>query len=693
MKRPLALVGLVMTLATLSAFFFSPKDGLLVSVAFAVTALFMSVLKRPYLRIPMVVCITAAVALALHVRYDAANIQPFYSASGETVIARGIITDGRIATSRRVHYTFNATFPHRPDLPDTTLRLRSYGEMDFVAGDVILCEIILEPEPSDSFFPQQPEYSLCATIVGTPQKLSRGYPLYRRLISLRQKAANNLYMRLDETTADIISGMVLGQQDNIKPEIYSSLGRAGIIHLLSVSGMHLSILATLLRRCLQSVKAPKKLQAALTVIILLLFVVMVGFSSSVVRSLIMSLIMLTAHTSKRRGDSITSLGFAALIICLIWPSWVLSRGFWLSVSATLGIMLFTDPLCKLIWRYTGHPKGRFINIVIQGAAVSIAAFGATFPLSIAFYGWVSVLSLPADLLVSPFVPIVIISGLATAFLPGSSLPVRLISTITEICTKAILEISEIISAIPFATLTLDKGWMLIWMALIVAVAVLFAVFRPNRRLVASAVSALIVVFCAGQLSYSMNWEDATELAILKDCSVAVLIRGSEAVVVGTPNKYDINKLMRYMEFRGTQNVRAIVASDCSEQIGSGLTRICQRYPVDCIIGPNDDYILGQIATAIPNVPVYSGGYATLEVLGGLDISLTLPDGDMFIYSRANTVLKSSSKYDIISSRENSGYTIGMFDDYALHLNGASGEVPSPLGGMLFGERRFLLYNN
>lgn len=693
MKRPMCVVGFSLVVGTWAAFYFAAQEALLLSAAALATGLLFVLLprRRPW-RVAGVACILLAAAFALQALREERRIAPFEKAEGETIAVTGFITKA-VRGRSTAYYTLDATFPDREDLPDSVIRIRCYGEMEYLQGEAVSCEVQLAPKPQEPGAPRHaPDTFLEGIAIGNLERVEGGYTLRRAVYRLRGRMQENLYANLREPYAGLLSAMVLGLRDSVDSDTYAVVNRAGTVHLLAVSGLHLSILTALAAKLLERLRVPRRMRALLLIAAAGGVVLLVGASASIVRAFTMTAVALAAGLSRRKNDPLSALGFAVGLLCILRPHWVLGRGLWLSAAATLGILLCSGRLAEWMYgklRGKNEQRNRVVRMLAETSAVGIAAYLFTLPFLLLFYGWIPLLSPLANLLITPFVPVIIGGGMLLAA-AGNLLPVRVLSWLVSFCMETVLQISEIIGSLPLATFSLEHTWQLFWLACVVLVLILLAAFRADRRMAGAAAMLLAVAFCAGHVSAQAR-QDSVELATIENCSAAVLLYGEEAVILGTPAYYEVERLLRYLEYRGVRQIRAVVAADCGEQVGSGLPRLASRYPVDCVLGPDDAYITGEIAAVLPGVPVYPGGYATLSVLG-VDIGLTVPEGDIFLRAGNNTVLKSGAKYAIIKNDTRMDYTIGLYPDDIIVLHGAAGQEPTPVGTMLYGEKRFRLHS-
>lgn len=690
----MCVIGLTLTLTTLAAFLLSPTQALAVSALAAVTGFFLGVAGKSRLRVVCVVCFSAAVALAGYTLFHLRSITPFQRAVGETVQVRGLVTEARKGP-RAVFYTLDATFPGREDLPRANLSLRAFGEMDYVQGDIISCEVRLDDQAAvagDYGFSQGVFAS--GQVTGEAGRVSGGFPIRRRLLELSRSLQNNVYAHLPKESADLVTTMVLGA-DNVDSDTYSVVNRAGTAHLLAVSGLHLSIVTAMVLRLLQGVRIPRRAAVVATVLAALAFSALVGFSASILRSFFMTTVALLARLGTRKSDSLSSLGFAVAIISLFFPAWLLGRGFWYSAGSALGIVVLGGPLGdRWIARLQGEGKirGFFVRLMVGAAGVSAGAYVFTLPLFVATGGWISLVSPIANVLVAPFAAPVIAGGIVCAVTGSTAAPVQIVAALTDLCVRMVLKISQLMAGLPMATQPIDEVWILLALVFVFAAAAVLAIMKANRRVIAFACALAVMVCGLGSLTRSLMDEGTVELCFIADCNAAVLLRQDEAVILGTPDRAEIGLLLRYLEFRGVRSIAAVLATDSGEQVGSGLLRLGARYPIDCIVGPNDAYILGQLALAMTDIPVYSSGYARLELLGGVGIAVSPPHGDILVQTGSGTALKSAqsfSEYAIILLDDTSA-EIELFPDGDVVLREAQGRIPSPIGAMLFGERRFRL---
>ncbi|KFI48687.1 ComEC/Rec2 family competence protein [Bifidobacterium biavatii] len=181
--------------------------------------------------------------------------------------------------------------------------------------------------------------------------------------------------------------------------------RSGIMHLMAVSGGHFMLIADLTRRTCARFLLPRRLVAGIVAVAYLLLAAIMYPSDSVMRALVMGLFGAAALSVGRRGQSVSALSWTVIGTLLIRPRMATSYGFALSCAAVLGIVLFAGVV--------GDRLGAFMpRFLAQPLAMTVAAQSLTLPIQVLMEPELPLASVPANLLVSPFVDFATLAGLA-----------------------------------------------------------------------------------------------------------------------------------------------------------------------------------------------------------------------------------------------------------------------------------------
>ncbi len=285
--------------------------------------------------------------------------------------------------------------------------------------------------------------------------------------------------------ADVVSfakALILGERYDMSYELESSLTVSGIFHLVAVSGLHVSVLFSLLFLLLGS----RRLLTPIVGTVFLLFVAAVsGFTPSIVRACLMNGLMLFALFTGREPDSPTALAFAVTVMLAVNPLCVTSVGLQLSVASVIGILLFSErisgwfqdlPLWGDVRRRT---LKHFVRRVLAGSlSVTVAATVATAPLTVTYFGMVSLVGVLTNLLTVGVANAVFAASAAVvAFAFIWAAPAGLFAWLLAWGMRYIMLISRFLSGFPLAAVYTESIYILVW---IIVSYLLIAVFLITK---------------------------------------------------------------------------------------------------------------------------------------------------------------------------------------------------------------------
>ena len=212
----------------------------------------------------------------------------------------------------------------------------------------------------------------------------------------------------------IINALLLGQRQDISEEIYNSYTRAGAIHILAVSGLHVGIVLLLLSFVLNPIEYFRHGKAFKVLIILLIlwgFAIVAGLSASVTRAVTMFSIVAIAMHWKRPTNIYNTLAISMFILLLFKPMFLFDVGFQLSYLAVLSIVT-VQPLLYKLWK----PKLNLFDFFWKIFTVTIAAQFGIVPISLYYFHQFPSLFFISNLAIIPFLGIILAIGIIVIFL-------------------------------------------------------------------------------------------------------------------------------------------------------------------------------------------------------------------------------------------------------------------------------------
>tara|TARA_R110000868_G_scaffold397785_3_gene670650 strand:+ start:45 stop:1985 length:1941 start_codon:yes stop_codon:yes gene_type:complete len=212
----------------------------------------------------------------------------------------------------------------------------------------------------------------------------------------------------------IINALLLGQRQDISPDVYSSYTNAGAIHILAVSGLHVGIILLILTfvlKPLERFKYGRLIKTIILVLFLWSFTLIAGLSASVTRAVTMFSIVAIAINLKRPTNIYNTLAISVFIILLFKPLFLFDVGFQLSYLAVFAIVAI-DPYLYNLWR----PKNWVIDKYWHTLTITISAQFGIIPISLYYFHQFPGLFFISNLVIIPLLGIILGFGILVILL-------------------------------------------------------------------------------------------------------------------------------------------------------------------------------------------------------------------------------------------------------------------------------------
>ncbi len=426
---------------------------------------------------------------------------------------------------------------------DTALKRWNCGSMLLVEGSFYKNKKTSNPNQFDykAYLENQQIY---AQIFTSKQHLlttateDRSLPYYTS--RLRNSIIANLEQHHFKTKElNIVIALILGQQQEIDPELVKDYQYAGAIHILSVSGLHVACILFFIQFLLQPIPNHRKGSFIKLTIILLslwLFGLMAGMAPSVLRSVTMFSFMAIGLYLKRTVNFYHTLLVSIFLILLFEPSFLFEIGFQLSYLA-LFFIVWLQPLLASLWK----PNNKIANYFWGLLTVSFAAQLGTFPLSLYYFHQFPGLFFITNLLILPLLTLILGIALFVVVLsafnwvpyyPMVALEWSIMGLNSIISWVASFE-RFILKDIPFNIPLMLSSYLLI------IAAILFAKEPKYKRLIYALVALL---FFQTTLIYNQYNSKRKKEWIVYDCKGKTLISAREngGVIVYSSESFNKN---------------------------------------------------------------------------------------------------------------------------------------------------------
>jgi len=391
---------------------------------------------------------------------DYNNQQAVYYYNGQSIAVSGKITAlDKSLTSQKLTIQTEFLYPQPSALPDehkiitgrVLLATPLYPEFNY--GDKIkfFCRL-KKPETIDNFdyaryLSRYGIYSLCYSDqikILEPSRLS----FMGTVMAVKRKLSDSLNRSVSEPTAAILNGIVLGDARNIPDELKQEMSALGLTHIIAVSGSHLAVIAALLVS-LCMLLGLSRLQAFWPATIgITFYVILVGAPASAIRSAIMGIMLLYAQKIGRLNYSRNALTFAAALMLLINPKLLLiDVGFQLSFAAVMGLIYLYPWLESKTEKFPNPWQLKEIFLLTLSAQIF------TLPLTAYYFGKISPVSLLANLLILPIIPLLMIWGFFNALVGLFSVTLgQIVGYFSWLLVAYWLTVADLLSKIPFSTI-------------------------------------------------------------------------------------------------------------------------------------------------------------------------------------------------------------------------------------------------
>jgi competence protein ComEC len=441
---------------------------------------------------------------------------------------------------------------------------------------------------------------------------------------------------LPQRESAILLGMLLGSREGMDDEQYDDFQKTGIVHLFSVSGLHVGFVLLLVAWLTSLIKVSSRGRFIIGVSVLLLYGTMVGWPTPVIRSVIMGSLGLLAYYSGRENSLLNALAISGIIILLINPGSLFSISFQLTFLATWGLV-YLFPILKNSLSYSGWGW----DLVL----IPVAAELAILPLIAYHFNLFTPVSILTNILVTYLSGGAVILGFITLFLaPVLHSLASLFLYPAGLFIEMILYIVQVVKAFPGAYLwvaTPAVGMMVLYfIAMFMGI---LALKNVQKRKYFIPAALLMLVFIIGLLVPAAYYNRGSLEIVFIDVGQgdAILMKSPQGKFIlvdgGGSQLYDVgaNTVLPYLHHRGIRQLDMIINTHPDFDHLQGLESVAAEIDVKYLglpesIKDRKEYKnLMSIANShrTLTVPLRSGQFIKLEE--GLQIKVLHPEGESY----------------------------------------------------------------
>jgi len=293
--------------------------------------------------------------------------------------------------------------------------------------------------------------------------------------------------------APIARALLVADQSEIPRDVKRAYADAGIVHMLAISGLHVSIVATSLILILGIMRVPMRLGSFITAAIIMGYVFILGFPAPALRSAVMVCVATAAHACQRHSSrwSILALGG---IVPLVKPETILDVGFQLSMAG-MAAVIASGSLARRgrVARLRGWKRAVAQSLMVSGIATVVTA-----PLVACWFGRLSIIGPLTNLVADPVLALVQPMLFLSLVLSPWPAAARFVATAAHPLLVAFEAIARTAAAVPFAAIAVTVSPAAVALSMVAALAMISACVSrfPGRSVAVAAGAACVTVWLA-----------------------------------------------------------------------------------------------------------------------------------------------------------------------------------------------------
>ncbi len=369
--------------------------------------------------------------------------------------------------------------------------------------------------------------------------------LFRLRRLFYQFAADSL---LDETMTDsdvraLSEALLLGQRNDLNPVIVSAFRKTNLSHFISLSGMHVAILAGSLWYLLRMAQIPKRPRAILSIALVLIYALIVPPRAPTMRAVFLSCFFFASMLIRRQINPLNTLALSAMVLLFIRPYELFSAGWQLSFLSVLGILLLYPSVHYYLLNTLFYPcillfKERFVRLqhilyrMTELLAVGFSAWIVISPILLYYFGQVNPLSPFWTVLALPFVMVILYAGFLKIIL-ATVLPTlsSLLGVLLNIAAKWLEALVTILAKVDLFHITSQRpSLVIVFILYCLLIAILCIPARYLRSRKACLLALILFFFLPGIYGrIEKRWHRTLEMTCLS-------VGHGQAIVVSTPGR-------------------------------------------------------------------------------------------------------------------------------------------------------------
>ena len=466
--------------------------------------------------------------------------------------------------------------------------------------------------PAESYYKAKGIYLRINKVTAFSHMESRGFSLRRVLDRYREYIIDRIGGFVDNESMSVMSAMLFGDKSELDSSAKTLMYRAGIGHIMAVSGVHISVLCAFFRVFISRIKAKKLPRFVLIMLPVCCFAMLAGMSNSVMRAAFMAALVYGTELFRRRADTYNSLGIAVILLTAANPFSVRDASFLLSVMGVFGVAVVSPEAIKIVERK------RKIGKISKSIITSLCTSAVIFPVSMLFFDEVSVISPISNLLLMPICTIIMVCGLIVTVTGGVTFIALPVLKLCEVLCHFVLRISGLIGRLHFSYIPLGNGFAKAMVIASVSAAIGILAVTKKPDITAVSVSVMFIISAISINIYKAVPDNSVKIAVLRDGSSAAALvhdKSSAAVIDLNNGGKTASAAVKYLNRLGIYDIECLILNEDANTSLAVYSAGFELFDVDCALIPENlsafsdtNYFGGRVYTYCNTDSIEMGKY-------------------------------------------------------------------------------------
>ena len=440
----------------------------------------------------------------------------------------------------------------------------------------------------------------------------------------RKYAIENINKNIGGEEAAFLNGLVTGYRSDFSKELKEDFIKAGVMHLIAVSGLNVAYIIIFLTVVFSLMRVPFSIKIYLMIAALLFYMFFTGAAASIVRAVIMGSVMLINLKVQRKINFYNVIGISALIILLFDSKQLFDSGFILSYSAVLSIVIIFDRINLIVGKRIKHWNRdwrRVLYYIYITFLTTIAAQLGILPITLKYFGKISVAGIFTNIIAIPLSNLSLALGFIQIILSVfSGFLGELIAEVNYLLLHYEIAFIKWAANIPFSSFDYYGITIAMLLSFYLIFTLVLLMNKANYKYVAASIVFIVIAFFIIS-GIRKNGLEITYLALgNSDCTHLETPDGSNILIdIGIENQYNASTTGRIIPYLHRKSVHYINLVILTSPIGKNyksLNTIIENFNINKILLIDKNEISGNTEKLIINNKIQVDELKSIEEISG-----------------------------------------------------------------------------